>query len=111
MVVVVETGTGGYTKSSESEIERAFRFLDGPDRDAVGVDHGRFQAGVPKEFLNNADVVSCLQKMGGKRMAEDVGGGFIGNLRLPDSVIKRSLEIGFMEMEAPQFAGLHHLRP
>ena len=40
-----------------TKIERALRFLHGPDRHAVGVDHGGFEAGMAQEFLNDADVV------------------------------------------------------
>ncbi len=39
------------------KIQRAFRLFHRPDRHAVGVDHGCFQAGVPQELLDHADVV------------------------------------------------------
>ena len=48
-----------------TKIERALRFLHGPDRHAVGVDHGGFEAGMAQEFLNDADVVIGLQEVGG----------------------------------------------
>ena len=38
------------------KIEGAFRFLDSPNRHAVGADHGRFQAGVSEQRLDGADV-------------------------------------------------------
>ncbi len=58
---------------TESEIERAFRFFHRPDRHTVGVDHGRFQAGVPQKTLNDPDVVIGLQQVGGEGVAKGVG--------------------------------------
>ena len=42
--------------SCQSEIKRTFRFLDRSDRNAVRIDHGRFQAGVSEQRLDGADV-------------------------------------------------------
>lgn len=52
------------------KIQRTFRLFHGPDRDAMGVDHGCFQTGVSQKFLNDADVVVDLEKVGGKGVAE-----------------------------------------
>ena len=65
-----------------SEIERALRLLDGPYRDAVGVDHGGFQARVPQKLLYYADVVIRLQQVGGEGVAEGVAGDTLGDFRL-----------------------------
>jgi len=48
------------------KIQRAPRLLDRPHRHAVGVDHGRLQAGVAEFGLDGTDVLARLQQMGGK---------------------------------------------
>ena len=40
----------------------------------MGIDHGGFYVLVPEEFLNGAYVVARLKKMGGKAVAEGMGG-------------------------------------
>lgn len=40
----------------------------------MSVDHGGFDVFVSEEFLDGADVIIVLQKMGGKRVSEGVGG-------------------------------------
>jgi hypothetical protein len=59
----------------------------------VGIDPGRFQAGVTEEFLNDADVVIGLQQVGGKGVAEGVGGDALENLRPAYGIIERFLKI------------------
>ena len=56
-----------------SEIQRTFRLLHGPDRDAVGVDHGCFQTGVSEQSLDRADVVIGLEQVRGEGVAERCG--------------------------------------
>jgi len=55
------------------------------------VDHRRLQARVPEELLNDADVVACLQEMGGIGVAEGVGGDALGDSRPADGVVERVL--------------------
>ena len=44
----------------------------------MGVDHGGFDVLVPEEFLDGADVVAVLEKLGGEGVAEGVrGDGFV----------------------------------
>ena len=40
----------------------------------MGVDHGGLDILVPEQFLDGADVVAILEKMGGEGMAEGVRG-------------------------------------
>jgi len=63
------------------QIQRTSGLLDRPDRHAVGIDHGRLQAGMAELGLNGADVVTGLQEVGGKGMAESVGRNPLGDPR------------------------------
>jgi hypothetical protein len=69
----IKTGSELNSRAASIQIQRAFRFLDGLDRHAMGVDHGGFHTGMTQEFLYGADIVTCLQEMGGKRVADDTG--------------------------------------
>ena len=80
-----------------SEIERAFRLFHGSDRHAVGVDHRRLQAGVAQEILYHADVVICLEQVGGEGVAEGVGGNPLGNFCLAHGDIQRLLQLRLMD--------------
>lgn len=71
------------------------------------VNHRGFQAGVAEQGLDGTDVVACLQKVGGERVAECVGGDFLGDFCLADGKIKRLLEMRFMKMVSPSLSGLH----
>jgi len=55
----------------------------------VGVDHGRFQAGMTELLLDDADVVARLQQVGGEGVAEAMGGHSFMDFRLVDSMIER----------------------
>ncbi len=91
---------------SALEVERAFRFLHGPDRDAVGVYHGRFQACVAQKLLNHTNVVIRLQEMGCEGVAEGVAGDSFRDFRLANGWIECSLKVGFVEMPASPLSGL-----
>jgi hypothetical protein len=41
----------------------------------MGVDHGRFHAGVAEEFLNGANVVARFEQTGGEIVAQGMDGG------------------------------------
>jgi hypothetical protein len=45
----------------------------------VGVDHGRFQAGMSQKLLDDADVVIGLQQVGGEGVVEDVRSDSLGD--------------------------------
>ena len=51
-----------------------------------------------EELLNDSDVVIGLQQVGGEGVPENMGGDFLGDFCLPDGVIERPLQVGFMEM-------------
>ena len=87
------------------EVQRALRFLDRPDRNAVGVDHGGLQAGVAQQFLDGADVVIGLQQVGGEGVAKGMGFDALGNFRFCDGLIQRPLKIGFVEMITTALTG------
>ena len=57
-----------------SEIERASWLFHGPDRDAVGIDHGGLKACLSKQFLDDSDIVVGLQEVGCEGVAKGVGG-------------------------------------
>jgi hypothetical protein len=86
------------------EIERASRLFHRPDRDAVGVNHGGFQAGMTQQCLNNADVIACLQQVGCKAVPEGMGFDPLRDFRFAHGRIERFLKLGFMQMIAAAFA-------
>jgi hypothetical protein len=45
----------------------------------MGVNHGRADVVVAKEFLDGPDVVSVFQQVGGERVTKAVAGGPLGN--------------------------------
>ena len=75
-----------------------------PDRDAAGIDHGRFQAGMVEQVLDHTDIVTGLEQVGSEGVAEDVGGYFFGDFCLADGIIERLLHVGFMEMIPSPFS-------
>lgn len=74
------------------------------------VDHRCLQARVPQQLLNDANVVACLQEMGSIGVAKGVSADLFRDSRPADGMVQRILKLGFMEMVAPAFAGLHHHR-
>ncbi len=44
------------------KVQRAFRFLDRPTRNAVRIDHCGSDIGMPKQRLDRAEIIACLQK-------------------------------------------------
>ena len=47
----------------------------------MGIDHGRTDVLMPKEFLDRPDIVAVLKQMGGKGMPEGVTTGRLNNRR------------------------------
>jgi hypothetical protein len=64
--------TSNHARVNRSEIQRAFRFLDRHDRNTVGINHRCLEAGMAKQSLDDSNIVSGLQQMGDKGMAEGV---------------------------------------
>ena len=67
----------------------------------MGIDHGGFDVFVAKQFLNSTNVVAILQEMGGKGVAEGVGGNRFGYFRKAGGLLNSSLQIGLIQMVAP----------
>ena len=74
----------------------------------MGIHHRRSDVTVTKKRLNRTDVIVCLQKMSGKRVAEGMGGDALGELRPLDGLVQRQLDVCFMKMIPPQ---LFRIRP
>lgn len=73
--------------SSKSIIQRTFHRPRAALQDTfaslstgVGVVHGGLDVFVAEQFLHGANVVSILEQVGGKRMAEGVGGNMFVDL-------------------------------
>ena len=71
------------------QIQRAHRLFHRPDRDAVGIDHRRLEAGVTQNLLYDADIVICLQQVGGIGMAKGVGRDALADFCVTDCMVKR----------------------
>jgi hypothetical protein len=70
----------------------------------VGVDHGGFHVFVAEEFLDGADVVAVLEKMGGERVAEGVTTDALGDLSVAGGLFEGFLEAAFVEVIADDLA-------
>ena len=66
----------------------------------VGVDHRRFHAGVTQEFLHGANIVAGREQVGGKRMAQGMGGRPLADARALDRVAKCPRDRTFMQVPA-----------
>ena len=64
----------------------------------VGVDHGCLEVAMPEEGLAGADIVTGLQKVGGKAMAEGVARNVFGDAGLQNGVVDGALKDGLVEM-------------
>ena len=70
----------------------------------MGVDHGGFDVFVTEEFLDGADVVAVLEKVGCEGMAEGVAADAFGEVGGSYGLFKCFLESAFVEMVAlPSF--------
>lgn len=58
----------------------------------MGVDHGGFDVSVAKKFLDGPNVVSVLEEVGRKAMAEGVATGGFPDSGLGDGLFDRPLE-------------------
>ena len=66
----------------------------------MGVDHRRFHAGVTQEFLHGANIVAGREQVGGKRMAQGMGGRPLADARALDRVAKCPRDRTFMQVPA-----------
>ncbi len=72
----------------------------------MGVDHGRADVLVTQEFLDCSDVVSILQEMRRKGVAQGVGARRLGDTRPANRLFDGPLDRGFVEVVPPPVAGL-----
>jgi hypothetical protein len=72
----------------------------------VRVDHRRSHVAVPKQLLDRANIVACLEEVSGKTVAERVAGGGLGQAQRADCVTKSSLKDGFMQVVASALTGI-----
>ena len=70
----------------------------------VGVDHRRGHVCVAEQLLDGADVVAVFEQMGGKGMAESMGGCVLGDGGGACGGGKSTLDGCFVEVVAPQLA-------
>jgi hypothetical protein len=69
----------------------------------VGIDHGGSDIIVAKKSLDGPDVVIGLEEMGGKAVAEGMGGDAFGEFGSSDGFVKGTLDMGLMQVIATQF--------
>ena len=69
----------------------------------MGIDHGRTDVLMPKEFLDRPDIVAVLKQLGGKGMPEGVTTGRLGDPGFPDGLFDSPLQDGVnVSFERPQ---------
>ena len=66
----------------------------------MGVDHGGFDVFMTEEFLDGADVVAVLEKVGFEGMAEGVAADAFGEVGGSGGLFECFLESAFVEMVA-----------
>lgn len=76
----------------------------------MGVDHGGLKAGMAQQGLNHADVIACLQEVGGEGMPESMCRDLFGDFGSADCIVECFLQFGLVQVIAPQFPGFHHGR-
>ena len=93
----------GRNSEGMSGVQRGF---DGESAtlEDVGVDHGGFYIFVTEQFLDGANVVSALEKMGGKRMTQGMRGDVLVDLCLAGGFTNGSLDDRFMDVMAARDA-------
>jgi hypothetical protein len=70
------------------------------------VDHGRANILVTEQFLHCANVVTIHQEIRGERMPSRVAGDSLGETRLTDSSLQRSLKQRFVDVMTSLIPGL-----
>ena len=64
----------------------------------MGIDHGRTDVLMSKEFLDRPDIVAVLKQMGGKGMSEGVTTGRLGDPGFSGGIFDSPLDHGFMQV-------------
>ena len=64
------------------------------------INHRGFDIFVTEEFLDGADVVTVLEKVGGEGMAKGVATDALGDVGLADSLLEGFLEAAFVQVVA-----------
>jgi hypothetical protein len=64
----------------------------------VGIDHGGANILVAEQFLDGADIIAILQKMGGERVSEGVATDAFAKSRFLGALFHSALEGGFIEV-------------
>jgi hypothetical protein len=72
----------------------------------VGVDHGGGNVAVAQELLDRSDVVARFEQMSGKRVAQRVARGGLGDAGRLHCASKGSLKDGFVEVVPATLAGV-----
>jgi hypothetical protein len=76
-----------------------------PAVEHMGVDHSRADVAVAEELLNGADVVTVLEEVGGKAVAEGVAARVLVDAGVADGLFDGALEGGFSGMVPADPAG------
>lgn len=76
--------------AASQSVHRAFHPLS-PSIQHMGVDHRCLDVLVSKQLLDGTNIVTVLQEVSGKRMAEGVAGGRLGQSRPPHSRFRGKL--------------------
>ena len=64
----------------------------------MSINHRSADIAMPEQLLNRANVMPGCQQMGGKRMAQDVWIGRLGETNLPGGFFEGALRHGLVEM-------------
>ena len=72
----------------------------------MSVDHCGVHASVSKQFLDGSDVVAILQKVGGKRVSEDVARDSLRQAERPTRLLHGPLYGGGVKMESSSGPGM-----
>ena len=76
----------------------------------MGIDHRRPDVLMPEQRLDRAEVVACLQKVGGETVTEGVRRDALGELCLSDRFVQRILNMRVMKMISPPLLRLRNER-
>ena len=74
----------------------------------MSINHSSSDIAVTKKRLYCADVIVGLQEVRGKTVPESVGGHAFRELRPPDCLVQRLLDVCFMKMIPPPFLRIFH---
>ena len=79
---------------------------EGTPIEDVGVDHSGADVVMAEELLDGANVVTRLEQVGREAVTKAVAGCALGDAGFEQSGVERSLHHGFVEVVAPQLAGV-----